>query len=154
MGVSGSGKTTIGKLLAESLGLPFIDADDYHPESNIEKMRNNIALTDEDRKPWLITLNILARTEFTEGGVIACSALKEVYRHLLADKLNGKASWVYLQGTYLEIHERLSNRSGHFMKSAMLKSQFDVLEEPKEALQIRVTQSPTAIVEQIVAELK
>jgi len=135
MGVAGSGKTTVGKALAEKLGWDFFDADDFHPAENIAKMAAGIPLNDSDRTPWLAALSDLLFSALKAGRypVLACSALKESYREQL---LNGKdgVEVIYLKGDYELLLKRLSGRQGHFMKPEMLKSQFTTLEEPENAL--------------------
>ena len=154
MGVSGVGKTTIGKLLAEALALPFIDADDYHPANNKIKMQQGIALTDEDRLPWLQSLNGIAKVEAQHaGGVIACSALKEKYRTILSEGLH-KSIWVYLHAQPEIIKKRVSARKDHFMPASLLPSQFAALEEPKVAIRIDSRLPPAAIVLEILKHLK
>ena len=149
MGVAGSGKTTVGRLLAERTGATFYDADDFHPRANVEKMRGGVPLTDEDRTPWLEALRSLVASclERGERAVLACSALKEKYRErLLVDE---RVKFVYLKGDYELIEQRLKNRSGHFMKREMLDGQFATLEEPRKALHVEVDASPEEIVEAI-----
>ena len=153
IGVSGSGKTTVGRMLATELSVPFIDADDHHPVSNIEKMSRGIPLDDADREPWLDSLNYLAQEHIGSGCVIACSALKEDYRRRLARSIGQHVQWVYLKGSYDQIFERMQNREGHFMEAAMLKSQFDALEEPKYAIGVDIVDSPERIVQLIQLEL-
>lgn len=154
MGVSGSGKTTIGKLLAEQLQWQFMDADDYHPASNIEKMKNAIPLNDDDRIPWLQELaqKIKDWDEQKKHTVLACSALKESYRQIL-DQSGPAITWVFLQGSQKVITERLQKRAGHFMSAQLLQSQFDTLELPTNALVIDITNGPTEIVRQICKSL-
>ncbi len=150
MGVSGSGKTLIGQLLAKDLGWPFYDGDDFHPQANIDKMSRGIPLNDEDRKPWLDILQQLIHKCLQEGqqAILACSALKQAYRdHLLKD--NPGALFVYLKGTYDLILRRLQERKGHYMKADLLTSQFNTLEEPKGVLTIDVDQEPETIVQLI-----
>lgn len=154
MGVSGSGKTSIGQLLANDLSIPFIDADDHHPPSNIEKMSRGIPLEDSDRAPWLDILHGIAVKHLNTGCVIACSALKEIYRRRLSQSIESSILWVYLKGSYELIFERMNSREGHFMGAKMLKSQFDTLEEPQNAIDINITNRPKVIVQQIKAQLK
>ena len=153
MGVSGAGKTLIGKLLAEELGLPFVDADDHHPAANIDKMRQGIPLNDLDRIPWLNELNRLARDHYPQGCVMACSALKEDYRRRLIKSIASRAVWIYLKGSYETIFERMHHREGHFMGAHMLQSQFDTLEEPDEAIIVAIDDQPEEIIANIKAEL-
>ncbi len=124
MGVSGCGKTTIGKKLSKNIGLPFFDADDFHPKENVEKMKSGIPLNSEDRFPWL---NLLANNieiwNENDGAIIACSSLKEEYREILASK-NKDIIWVYLSGEQNLIRARIEQRQGHFMNSNLLVSQF------------------------------
>ncbi len=131
MGVSGSGKSTVGKALAEALGCPFMDGDDLHPAANIAKMTAGQPLTDEDRAPWLAAVAgwIDAQLAAGEGGVVACSALKAVYRRVL---VQGRAQvrLVFLDGSKALIAERLAHRAGHFMPPGLLDSQFETLERP------------------------
>ncbi len=150
MGVSGSGKTTIGELLAEKLGWLFYDGDDFHPESNKEKMKRGIPLTDEDRDPWLITLQRLIHDliEQRKSAVIACSALKQSYRDRLLENSKGLVL-VYLKGSYGLIETRLHDRKGHFFNGNLLKSQFETLEEPKDVLTVDIDQEPDAIINEI-----
>ena len=149
MGVSGSGKSTVGHLLAEKTGASFYDADDFHPRANVEKMRSGVPLTDEDRWPWLEALRTLVVSclERGERAVLACSALKEEYRDCL--RVDASVKFVYLKGDYSLIEERLKNRQGHFMKKGLLDSQFEALEEPTHALQVEVAAPPEEIVERI-----
>lgn len=149
MGVSGSGKSSVGQLLAHELAVPFIDADDHHPPSNIQKMSEGIPLNDEDRAPWLDILHGIAVEHIGSGCVIACSALKEIYRKQLNKSIETNILWVYLKGSYDLIFKRMNSREGHFMSAEMLKSQFDALEAPKNALDIDISHSPKTIVHKI-----
>jgi gluconokinase len=152
MGVTGSGKSTIGTLLAERTGAVFADADDYHPLANKEKMAAGHPLNDDDRQPWLETLNGLMRGWFEAGknGVLACSALKESYRATLAAGMpKGAVTFVWLDGTRDLIAERLAERHHEFMNPALLESQFATLEPPANALRIVNDRSPEEIVRQI-----
>jgi gluconokinase len=152
MGVSGSGKTTIGTLLAQRTGAIFADADDYHPAANKQKMRAGIPLNDEDRQPWLEILNALLRgwSQSGEGGVLACSALKETYRQTLASGLPANAiSFVWLDGDKELLTERLAARHHEYMNPKLLESQFATLEPPKDALHVINDRAPAEIVNQI-----
>lgn len=146
MGVSGSGKTTIGVLLANELDWPFYDGDDFHPQRNIEKMKHGQALTDEDRKPWLVSLRRLIDRLILEGksAVIACSALKKSYRNRLAEG-HQEIRFVYLKGDYELLAARLEKRSEHFFDKDLLKDQFEVLEEPENALSVDIDQEPRMV---------
>lgn len=150
MGVSGSGKTTIGRLLAESLGWSFVDGDDRHPESNLDKMRRGLALTDEDREPWLRDLQEEIRRWLASNRnvVLACSALKASYRErLLVDPAFVRL--VYLTGPYSLMAQRIKERSGHFFPSKLLASQYAALEEPVGACVVDASKRPDAIVRQV-----
>jgi gluconokinase len=153
MGVSGSGKTTVGQLLASELGWVFADGDDYHPAANVEKMRNGIPLTDADRAPWLETLRALIAGWIAAGknAVLACSALKRAYRESL--RVGPEVQVVYLRGTSQVLHQRLRARVGHFMTERMLESQLAALEEPEDAVVVDVDRAPARIVAEILARL-
>lgn len=146
MGVAGCGKSTIGSMLAHELGWDFYDADDFHSESNRIKMAKNIPLTDEDRAGWLDSLRSLIGQNIQNGKpiVLACSALKKSYRDILM--INEQVEFIYLRGTYEQIEARLLQRSGHFMSAKMLASQFDILEEPQDAVTIDITHTPQEII--------
>jgi len=149
MGVSGSGKTTVGRLLSQELGWKFYDADDFHPQANIDKMQQGIPLDDADRRPWLEKLREMVRTclDRSESAILACSALKEAYREYLL--IDPQVVLVYLQGSPDLLRERLKQRRGHFMNPQLLDSQFAALEEPQHAVVIDVTPSPPIIVQSI-----
>jgi gluconokinase len=156
MGVSGSGKTTIGTLLAKREGTVFADADDYHPPANKQKMASGQPLNDDDRQPWLETLNklMIGWYQSGKGGVLACSALKEKYRQTLADGMPaGAVSFVLLGGSKEMIAERLAARKHEFMNAKLLESQFATLETPKDALCVVNDRPPNVIVEEIVKEI-
>lgn len=154
LGVSGSGKTTIGQQLAATLHWQFQDADDFHPAANIEKMRHGIPLTDGDRAPWLLALQqaITLWLQTNTNTVLACSALKARYRQQLIQS-SMQVKQVYLKGSFALIQQRLQQRQGHYMRADLLQSQFDTLEEPEDALWIDIDQSSAAIVAQIRAAL-
>jgi gluconokinase len=154
MGVSGSGKTTIGRKLSEKTTIPFFDADEFHPAVNIEKMKSGHPLTDEDRAGWLLRINELAKSEMVKAGaIIACSALKEKYRAILSGGITVPLVWVFLDGNYDLLLKRMQSRKGHFMPPGMLWSQFDVLEKPGNAITVDVADSPDAIVENLIARI-
>lgn len=153
MGVSGSGKSTIGKLLAERLGWVFRDADDDHPSENVAKMASGTPLTDADRAPWLAILarRIANAQSNNQPLVLACSALKQSYRDQLAAGSSG-VRFVYLKGTREEIAARVAERH-HFMPASLLDSQFATLEEPDDAIVVSIMQTKSAIVDAIVQAL-
>ncbi len=153
MGVSGCGKSTIGKLLAERLNYPFFDGDDFHSADNIKKMAAAIPLTDNDRKGWLEVLNNLALSNCAGGAVITCSALKLQYRQVLCNGIEESSDFVYLEGTFEEIFNRLQERKDHFMPPELLKSQFDALEPPIGALRVSITLSPAEIIEKVLSQV-
>ena len=155
MGVSGAGKTTVGKLLATSLDWQFSDADDFHSLENVEKMRRRSPLTEADRVPWLQVLQTALKQWLQENKnvVLACSVLKDSYRRfLLIDR--DRIQLVYLKGSYQLIQKRLQERPNHYMSEQLLESQFNTLEAPLDALIIEVTQSPQMIVQIIRSTLK
>jgi len=153
MGVVGSGKTTVGSLLAQKLGWQFADADDFHPAANVEKIRRGIPLDDSDRAPWLAALRdaILHWNAEGQNAVLACSALKRKYREEL--RVDG-VHFVYLKGDFELIEQRLRTRRGHFASDSILKSQFKDLEKPDDAITVEIDKSPEAIVSEIIAKLK
>jgi gluconokinase len=154
MGVSGSGKTTIGQMLAVQLNWQFQDADDLHSPANIEKMHQGIPLTDADRRPWLQSLRALIdrSLDMNTNLILACSALKAEYRQDL-DIGADLVKFVYLKGSIELIQQRLQQRKGHFMNPDLLKSQFADLQEPDKAIVIEIDRSPAEIVHQIATEL-
>ena len=152
MGVSSSGKSTIGQLLGQELGIAFFDGDDFHPESNILKMSKGIPLNDRDRLPWLERINKLALKNGQKGCVIVCSALKAKYRKTLTKGLPYDVHWIFLIGDYQTILDRMKKRSGHFMPEKLLRSQFDTLETPVEAINIPVESSPKEQVAEIIRQ--
>lgn len=155
MGVSGVGKSTIGNLLSKALNIPFFDGDDYHPEENISKMASGHPLNDQDRQGWLETLNKLAIEQSENNScIIVCSALKDSYRKTLNQNIEDHVNWVFLHGTFDMIYDRISSRENHFMSSEMLRSQFDTLEEPENAIKIDISLTPNNIVEVIKKELE
>jgi carbohydrate kinase (thermoresistant glucokinase family) len=157
MGVSGSGKTTVGLALAHALRCPFYDGDDYHPPANIAKMAAGLPLNDDDRAGWLAALADVIRAGLARGeqGVIACSALKQKYRATLrsAASCAEQVRFVYLKGSYSTIMARMQSRQWHYMQPGMLQSQFDALEEPINAVVVDITLEPEEVVRQILAQL-
>jgi gluconokinase len=151
MGVSGSGKTTIGQLLAQELRWTFVDADDFHPPANIAKMHKGIPLTDEDRRPWLeaIRHRLEEAARKNENVVLACSALKHAYQEYLQHEEPANIHYVYLHGSEELIRQRLAARKGHFMNPNLLHSQFETLEPPEHAVTIDITPPPEVIVADI-----
>jgi gluconokinase len=155
-GVSGAGKTTVGKLLAREFGWRFIEADDFHPPGNIEKMRSGNPLTDKDRWPWLERLRqqIEQLLSARENAVLACSALKRTYRDRL--RVSDEVKFVLLRGDYALVEKQLCSRHGHFMNPELLRSQFADLEEPKpdeDVATIELRRKPQELVEDIKAKL-
>ena len=158
MGVSGCGKSTTGARLSKLLGWPFRDADSFHPQANIDKMSQGLPLTDEDREPWLAAIAqwIDERLAAGECGIVSCSALKRTYRRIIVGERAG-VRLVYLKGNMELIGDRLSRRRNHFMPPALLRSQFDALEEPQgdeRALSVPISLSPRRVVEAIIQELR
>lgn len=150
MGVSGSGKTTIGKLLAAHLGCEFLDGDDFHPPENVDKMAAGTPLADEDRRPWLEGLN--EKLKGKEHAVLACSALKQSYRDVLARDLP-RCNFVFLNGSIELIRSRLDERRHRYMPASLLESQFAALEPPARCVAVDVAQRPERCVNQILAQL-
>ena len=156
-GVSGAGKTTIGKLLAKRLDWRFLEADDFHQRVNVEKMRKGLPLTDEDRWPWLklVRQQIERSLAAKENAVLACSALKRKYRERL--RVSNDVKFVLLRGDYALIEKQLHNRRGHFMNPDLLRSQFADLEEAEldeDVLTIELGRTPEELVEEIKARLR
>lgn len=153
MGVSGCGKTTVGRALASHLSCPFYDGDDFHPPENVAKMSQGVPLTDDDRWPWLNRLAGLIDGHLSQAptAVLACSALKRKYRKQLRLGTEGVV-FIYLKGSFDLIWQRMQRRKGHYMKAAMLQSQFAALEEPTaaEAHVVSIDQKPEAIVQAII----
>jgi gluconokinase len=152
MGVSGSGKTTVGKELARQLSWTFVDADDFHPAANIAKMHRGEPLTDKDRWPWLeaIRQRLLLAAHRGESVVLACSALKHAYQEYLKHEDPARIYYVYLQGSEELIGQRLAARKGHFMDPHLLHSQFETLEPPEHAVAVDIAPPP----DQIAAEIR
>jgi gluconokinase len=156
-GVSGAGKTTIGKLLAKRLGWRFLEADDFHPRVNVEKMHNGLPLTDEDRWPWLERLReqLTRSLDAKENAVVACSALKRAYRERL--RVSDDVKFVLLRGDCALVEKQLHSRRGHFMSPDLLRSQVADLEEPEsdeDAVTIELGRAPEELVEEIEARLR
>jgi gluconokinase len=153
MGVSGCGKSTIGQMVADRLGWPFFDGDAFHPPANIDKMSRGIPLNDEDRSGWLAAIADRMRELIAadQSGVFACSALKQKYRDQL--QVSDQVKFIYLRGDYDLIWSRMQQRPGHYMKPNMLASQFEALEEPRDALTLDIGQPPNQLVEHIIQTL-
>jgi len=157
MGVSGSGKTTVARIIAERLGWPFEEGDALHPPANVAKMAAGHALTDADRAPWLAKVAdwVDARLDAGESGVITCSALKRSYRALI-DRRGERVEFVYLHGGRELIASRLAARHGHFMPASLLDSQFETLEEPaadEPVIRVEIGATPEAIADEVMAAL-
>jgi gluconokinase len=154
MGVTGSGKTTVGQMLAKRIGSEYADADDFHSAANKDKMHRGIPLTDADRMPWLASIHDYLSKEDAEGRsvVIGCSALKQSYRAILLKGLS--VQLVYLKGTYEVIDEHLRARKGHFADDKILAAQFADLEEPTDAIVVDVRLKPEQIVDEVCKQLK
>ncbi|NGO13618.1 gluconokinase [Streptomyces sp. HC44] len=156
MGVAGTGKTTIGPLLADRLGVPYAEGDDFHPEANIAKMSAGTPLTDEDRRPWLDAIGRWAHGRAGLGGVVSCSALKRSYRDRLRASAPGVV-FVHLTGDRKLIEDRMAHRQGHFMPTALLDSQFATLQplqSDEAGVAVNVAGSPEEIAERAVTALR
>ncbi|QIL74904.1 gluconokinase [Hymenobacter sp. HDW8] len=155
MGVSGSGKTTVGRELAHALGVPFYDADDFHSKANVEKMSHGTPLTDDDRRDWLAAMAAgITQWEKSGGAVLACSALKEKYRTVLQQAAAHSIIWVVLEGSKELLVSRLRGRSGHYMKEQMLHSQLADYESPAYGLHLSIEASPEELVRQVLQYLE
>lgn len=154
MGVSGSGKTTVGEIVSRELAWPYLDADDHHPAANVEKMRAGTPLADADRWPWLDRLNQLLRQRQADGdnAVLGCSALKQIYRERLAQGLRD-VRWVHLKGSFELIQSRLQARQHRYMPASLLQSQFATLEEPTDALTVDIDDTPEGLARTIITGL-
>jgi len=154
MGTTGAGKTTVGKLLAEELRCPFLDADDFHPAANVEKMKRAIPLDDADRVPWLAAIHeeLVRQTRAGNDCVLACSALKQSYRDTLSAGLGVKI--VYLKGTYEEMRTHILARHGHFAGEGILAGQFRDLQEPCGAIKVSVRLTPEEIAAEVLERLR
>jgi carbohydrate kinase (thermoresistant glucokinase family) len=155
MGVSGSGKTTIGEALGRELGWPYLDGDDFHPEANVKKMAAGIALEDADRWPWLERINqeLLKIQAQGRSAVVGCSALKQAYRERLARGLRD-FEVVYLRGDFALIQSRIAARKHRFMPATLLQSQFDALEPPAHAIEVDVSTPVESSLSKITKELR
>jgi len=153
MGVSGSGKTTVGRTIAEMLSIPFHDADNYHNLDSLEKMKNNTPLQDEDRQEWINLLSKKIMKWNSQGNaVLACSALKSRYRKQMAK--NGKVNFIFLDGEYELIYQRLTKRKGHFFSASLLASQFADLERPKDSITVSVNSPVINICSKIIKKIQ
>jgi len=153
MGTTGAGKTTVGRLIAQKLGWTFLDADDFHPPANIEKMKHGIVLTDADRTPWLANIHARLSQLSAQGksSVLACSALKQSYRDTLSAGLDMRV--VYLRGSYDEMRRHILERRGHFAGESILAGQFADLEEPRDAVALDVAGTPDGLALRAIAAL-
>lgn len=154
-GVSGVGKSTIGSLLAKKMGILFIEGDEFHSQENIDKMQSNIPLTDEDRLPWICRLRdvIYGVGLSGESAVLSCSALKEKYRKILVKRC-GDYKMIWLYGDQSTIEKRVKKRDNHFMKVDMIKSQFNDIETPNNAICINISQSKGSIMQEILSKIE
>jgi gluconokinase len=154
MGVAGSGKTAVGMQVAQKLDWIFLDADNFHPPANIEKMKHGMPLNDEDRAPWLQRLHDELQNQMTEGHsvILACSALKESYRNVLRDETTPPI-FVYLDVDPQTIRDRLQHRTAHFFPKELMESQFAALEKPKDAIIIDARKQLEDVVEHVIEAL-
>lgn len=154
MGVSGCGKSAVGKLLADRIAYPFHDADDFHSRDNLEKMKDGLPLADEDRVPWLFDLAVhVAQWNRHGGAVLACSALKKRYRDMLDWNGKEEVAYIHLKGDRDLILGRMKNRTDHFFPPSLLESQFGDLEEPGDAVTVSIEKRPEDICSEIIAEI-
>ena len=153
MGVAGSGKSTVGTMLADAIDCPFLDGDSLHPAANVEKMTRGIPLTPADRAPWLEAIHARLLDAFSRGQslVAGCSALEQSSRTILARGV--PITWVYLKGPLDLVRARVQRRTGHYMKQDMLASQFGALEEPSDAIVLDISQSARDLVEQVLTAI-
>ncbi len=157
MGVAGSGKTTVAQILADRLDRPYAEADEFHPQANIDKMSAGTPLTDDDRWPWLQAIRdwLTEQTRAGRSAIVTCSALKTAYRDVLREA-EGRVTFVHLDGTIEQIGERMSGRSGHFMPPSLLPSQFETLErlgDDEDGVVVQVGASPQSVVDNALSEL-
>lgn len=154
MGVSGTGKSTIGKALSKKLSLPYFEGDEFHPATNVEKMRQGIPLNDDDRVPWLLALREQIELQLKKGesAILASSALKASYREIL-QRDDKRVKFVFLHGSYELILARMKERDHEYMPPSLLKSQFDALEEPESAIKVSIDQEVSAIVEEVISKI-
>lgn len=145
MGVSGSGKTTVGRLLSKQTSIPFYDGDDFHPEENVRKMSQGIPLTDRDRIAWIGRIADFMNGSPAENKILACSALNRFIRGLIKNRINEPCYFIFLKGDYDLIKDRMDKREPHYMKSGMLVSQFEALEEPDDAFTVDIHIPPDLI---------
>ena len=154
MGVSGCGKTTIGKILSKEKNIPFFDADNYHPKENIKMMKEGKPLNDKNRLPWLIKINnLIKKNSQVSSCIIACSSLKKKYRSIIKKNITIPIHFIYLRGTKKIIYERLKKRKNHFMEKSLLNSQFKTLEEPSKSLTINISKTKNEIIKIITEEI-